>query len=151
MPQRAMPVRHAQPDRLDAVVVADLAQTAAALGMQRARLEAGFQPRLLPNVVLAGELCFESKLHQHEARVPRQERRASTPSFRAPCPRAYAQGGEAGGKESGAAVPLWIAGSDNEPAEQNEKSDVVNQEMPREATVCNNPNYPNGVSTSLHR
>lgn len=76
-----MPSRYPQPGRLDAVVIADLAQTAAASGMQRALLETGIPPRLLSNVVLAGELCLKSKLHQHEARVPRQERRASTLSF----------------------------------------------------------------------
>jgi hypothetical protein len=43
-------------------------------------------------------------------------------------------GGEAGGKETGAAVSLWVAGGDNEPTAQNEKSGAVNQKTPREAT-----------------
>jgi hypothetical protein len=44
-------------------------------------------------------------------------------------------GGEAGGKETGAAVSLWVAGGDNEPTAQNEKSGAVNQKTPREATT----------------
>ena len=131
----AMPARHAQARWLDAIVEAELAKTAVALGVQRARLKTGVQPSFPPNVFLAGELRFEAKLHTSTRPACLRSWRASTLSLRAPCPRAYARSGEARGKESGAAVPLWIVDGDNEPAEQNEKSGAVNQRTPREATL----------------
>lgn len=99
------------------------------------------QPRLLRNVVLAGELRWKSKLHQH--RGPRAGQ-AGGPRT---CPLGHhardgmLADGDPSGKDTGGAVSHSFTESDEEQAAQSEKSGAVDQERLREATMSGQLRY----------